>query len=125
MSQQELRSMLAGIRHVRHACDLDLLLFFYRHPCALLTADQLVAYLGYERAQVGRSLEEMIAAGLVTRSKNPAHTARLYVLKPDALPGGLLRSFLKIVATHQGRQEALRLLHPAAPAAAPGLTKVD
>ena len=104
--------MLDRIRGIRHGCDLDLLLFFYRHPCALLTAEQLVAYLGRDREQVAKSLEGLIEAGLVARSQSPAHAARLYVLEMGALPGGLLSSFLKIAATRQGRLEAIRLLGP-------------
>ena len=104
--------MLDRIRGIRHACDLDLLLFFYRHPRALLTGEHLVAYLGYDHDQAAKSLEGLIEAGLVTRSQNPSYTARLYVLELDALPGGLLPSFLKIAATRLGRQEAMRLLHP-------------
>jgi hypothetical protein len=102
--------MLDRIRAVGHACDLDLLLFFYRHPRALLTGEQLVVYLGYDREQVAKSLEGLIEAGLVTRSQNPSHSARLYVLDPGTLPDGLLFSFLKIAATRQGRQEVMRLL---------------
>ena len=104
--------MLARIRGVRHACDLDLLLFFYRHPCALLTGENLVDHLGYDREQVAKSLEGLIEAGLVTRSQNPSNTARMYALEMDALPGRLLSSFLKVAATRQGRQEAMRLLRP-------------
>ena len=37
---QDLRSMLDRIRGIRDASDLDLLLFFYRHPRALLTSEQ-------------------------------------------------------------------------------------
>ena len=112
MATQDLRTILDRIGALRHTCDLDLLLFFYRHPCALLTGEQLVAYLGYDRAQVAKSLEGLIEASLVRRSQNPSHTARLYVLVPDSLPGGLLSSFLKIVATRAGREEAMRLLRP-------------
>ena len=123
--------MLDRMRTIRHACDLDLLLFFYRHPRTLLTGERLVSYLGHDREQVAKSLDGLIEAGLVTRSQNPSHTARLYTLEPDAFPGGLLFSFLKIVATRPGRQEALRLLaaqNGRAPKAirrrAPALTKV-
>lgn len=108
--------MLDRIRGIRHACDLDLLLFFYRHSCALLTGEQLVVYLGYDRAQVAKSLDGLIEAGLVTRSQNPSRTARLYVLEMDAVPGGALSSFLKIAATLQGRREAIRLLGLPGPA---------
>ncbi len=123
--------MLDRIRGVRHACDLDLLLFFYRHPRVLLTGERLVAYLGYDCEQVAKSLEGLIEAGLLTRSQHPSHPARLYILELDALPGGLLSTFLKIVATRPGRLEAMRLLgagNDHAPKArrrrAPLLTKV-
>ena len=102
--------MLDRIRGVRHRCDLDLLLFFYRHPRVLLTAEQLVVYLGRNLEQVAKSLERRIDAGLVSRSQNPSRAARLYVLELEAIPGGLLLSFLKIAATREGRLEILKLL---------------
>jgi len=110
MSSQDLQSMLDRLPGIRHACDVDLLLFFNRHPRALLTGERLIACLGYEREQVVRSLEMLIEAGFVTRSQNPSRTARLYVLELDALPGGLLSAFLKIAGTRQGRAEVMGLL---------------
>lgn len=110
MTTHDLRSMLDRIRGVRHLCDLDLLLFFYRHPRTLLTAEQIVAYLGHDRERVAKSLEGLIDAGLVSRSQNPSHAARLYVLEMEAIPGGVLAAFLKIAATRQGRMEIMRLL---------------
>ena len=109
MDTKDLRSMLDRIRSIRHACDLDLLLFFYRHPCTLLTGEHFVDYLGYDREQVAKSLDGLIEAGLVKRSQNPSHSAQLYVL---GLPGDLPSSFLKIVATRAGREEVIRLLRP-------------
>jgi DNA-binding MarR family transcriptional regulator len=102
--------MLDRIQGIRHACDLDLLLFFYRHSRALLTGERLVSSVGYDREQVGKSLDGLIEAGLLTRSQNPSHTARLYVLELSGSQGGLLSSLLKIAATHQGRQEVMQLL---------------
>jgi len=113
MDTLELRSLLDRIGAVRRPCDLDLLVFFYRHPRALLTAEQLVAYLGREREEVAKSLDALIEAGLVRRSQNRSQTARLYVLELDALPGGLVTSFLEIAASRQGRHELIRLLEPA------------
>lgn len=112
MATPDLRTMLDRIRGIRHACDLDLLVFFYRHPRALLTGEQIVAYLGQDREQVAKSLEGLIDAGLLSRSQNPSRAARLYVLEVDAVPGGLLSCFLKIAATRQGRLEIMRLLDP-------------
>jgi hypothetical protein len=99
--------MLEQIRGNRHACDLDLLLFFCRHPRALLTSEQIVAHVGYAREQVAKSLDGLIEAGLVSRSQSPAHAARLHVLEPE---GGVLSSFLRIATTREGRLEVLRLL---------------
>lgn len=104
--------MLDRIQGIRHACDLDLLLFFYRNPCALLTSEQIVAYLGYDLERIGKSLDALIDAGLLTRSQNPTHAARLYMLQLHAGPDGLLSSLLKLAATRQGRQDVMRLLEP-------------
>lgn len=122
MDIRELRSLLDRIGAVRRPCDLDLLVFFYRHPRALLTAEELIAYLGRDREDVASSLDSLIEAGLVTRSQNPSRTARLYILEPDALPGGLLNSFLEIAASREGRRELMQLLAPGpdrAPSAGP------
>jgi len=110
MDTQDLGSLLERIGAIREACDLDLLLFFYRHPRALLTGDQLVAYLGYDRERIEDSIEGLIEAGLLTRSQNPARAARLYVLALDGVPGELLSSLARIAATREGRQDAMRRL---------------
>lgn len=102
--------MLERIPGVRRPCDLDVLIFFYRHPRALLTSEKIVGHVGHEREAVATSIEGLIEAGLLSRSQNPSHAARLYVLELDALPGGLLSSFLKVVATREGRIDAMRLL---------------
>ena len=110
MTSTDLRLMLEQIRGVRHECDLDLLLFFRRHPRALLTSEQIVAYVGYPGERVAKSIDALLEAGLLTRSQSPSHAARLYVLEPDAIPGGVLGSFLRIAATREGRLQVLRLL---------------
>ena len=103
--------MLDRIRGIRHACDLDLLLFFYRHPSALLTSDLIVAYLGYSPEQVAKSFERLIEAGLLTRSQSPSHAAQLYALE---LGGDLgpLSSLLRIASTREGRLGVKQLLEP-------------
>ena len=104
--------MLARIRGIRDACDLDLLLFFYRHPCTLLTSERLVDYVGYDRDRVAKALDGLIDAGLLKRSPNPVHAARLYILKLYGLPGGLLEPLLTFAATREGRREVMLLLKP-------------
>jgi hypothetical protein len=106
----DLGSLLGRIQAIRHACDLDLLLFFHRHPCALLTSEQLTARLGYDRARIAQSLDSLIGTGVLTRSRHPARAALLYVLNPAGFPGGALASFLEHAATYAGRQAVMRLL---------------
>jgi hypothetical protein len=125
-----LQSLLSGLGGIRHPCDLDLLLFFYRHPRALLTAESLVSYLGHDHDRVAKSLDGLIAADLLTRSQNPSRSARLYELNLDGRPGSRLATLLKIAATPQGRREVIRVLAPRDAAAGPksrrsaGLAKV-
>src|SRR5688500_16645576 len=96
---------------LRHPCDLDLLLFFQRHPCALLAAEQLAACLGYGIDQVTKSLDGLTAAGLLDRSRHSSHGAWLYGLELDHRPE--LSSLLNIAVTCEGRRDVMRLLAPA------------
>lgn len=122
MGTQDLGSLLDRIGAIRVACDLDLLLFFHRHPRALLTGEEFTACLGYDRERIANSIEGLIEAGLLTRSQNPAHAARLYVLNVGGVSGRLLSSLASIAITRAGREDAMRLLHSRpvrAPAAGP------
>jgi predicted transcriptional regulator len=102
--------LLQRMSGIRHRCDLDLLLFFQRHSCALLAAERLAACLGYGIDQVAKSLEGLIAAGLLDRSGKPSHGARLYHLKLNSRPE--LSSLLSIAVTCEGRRDVMRLLRP-------------
>jgi len=102
--------VLDRVPDIRHACDIDLLLFFHRHPRALLTSEQLVAYLGYDRERIAKSLDALVGEGLLMRSLNPTHAARLYVLELDGHPGELLSPLLELAATREGRLGLMRLL---------------
>ena len=94
---------------LRQACDLDVLLFFRRYPHALITSEKLAVYVGYDVKQVGRSLETLIGAAVLTRSPNPTHEARLYVLTADPLDGWL-GSVLSAASTQEGRTALIRML---------------
>lgn len=113
MGTNDLRSLLDRLQGIRHACDLDLLLFFSRHPSALLTDDQLVAALGYAPDCIAESLDSLIEAGFLTRTQKSERAARLYNLQLQAAPGGFLAALLKKAATRLGRRETMRLLKPA------------
>lgn len=103
MNHEEARRLLDRIGMLRHPCDLDLLLFFARHPRTLITSEQLANWLGYELKQIADSLEVLLEGGLLTRTQNPTHAARMYVFAIRGTSGGWLPSLLEVASTRQGR----------------------
>lgn len=115
MKRDDARRLLDRIGILRHPCDLDLLLFFARHPRALITSEQVAAWLGYELKQIAISLETLLTSGLLTRTQNPTRAARMYVLAFGGTSGGWLPSLLAFAATREGRLAILELMsHTAA-----------
>ncbi len=110
MTAKRIGDLLDRIGSLRRPCDLDLLLFFYRHPRAFLISERLAQYVGYELPQVAHSLETLITAGLLRRSPDSTHPARLYVLTPGSALGGWLSSLLRIAATREGRLAVIHAL---------------
>src|SRR3954469_20342360 len=99
--------VLATIGVLRHPCDLDLLLFFRRHPRAMLTSDRIAAYVGYPLDRVERSLDRLSDTRLLERSQHRTDGARLHVLPP---PGEWLAALLEAGTTPRGRRELLQAM---------------
>jgi hypothetical protein len=120
MNLEDIPPLLDRIGLLRHPCDLDLLLFFARHPRTLITSEQLAVWLGYELKQIADSLEILLDGGLLTRTQNPTHAARMYVFSVGGTPGGWLPSLLKLASTRQGRLAAIQALSRPTPKGAGG-----
>jgi hypothetical protein len=120
MNLEDIPPLLDRIGLLRHPCDLDLLLFFARHPRTLITSEQLAVWLGYELKQIADSLEILLDGGLLTRTQNPTHAARMYVFSVGGAPGGWLPSLLKLASTRQGRLAAIQALSRHTPKGAGG-----
>ena len=119
MKGRRFQHLLESIGTLRHSCDLDLLLFFHRHPRSLLTSERLAVYVGYDLNQIARSLDVLTEAGLLERSQNPTHAARMYLLKTPET--GWLGSLLAIASTREGRRDLLDAMQEASvPNAAEG-----
>jgi hypothetical protein len=115
MTPKRIEDLLDRIGCLRHPCDLDLLLFFHRHPRAFLIGESLAQYVGYELPQVAKSLDALITAGVLRRSPDSAHPARLFVLTPGSTLGEWVSSLLRFATTRQGRLaviHALKQRHP-------------
>lgn len=107
----EIRRLLARTPLIRNSGDLDLLVFFYRHPRTLLTSEQIAAFVGRDMKVVAEALDTFIAAGFVERLHNPTHAARMYLLVVHGPEGKGLKRLLELASTRQGRQEILAILN--------------
>lgn len=102
-AKSTIERLLDRVPIIKDACDVDLLLFFGRHPRVLITSEDLAQFVGYDRQRIARSLDSLIAGDVVRRSQNDAHAARMYVLDTTGPAGGWLPSVLSVAATREGR----------------------
>ena len=109
MKDESADRLLERVAVLGTRCDLDLLIFFARHPRVLLTSEQLATWLGYGLKQIAASLDVMQEAELVKRTQNPTHAARLYRFRPDSL-GPNFRGILDLARTLEGRRQIRQLL---------------
>jgi hypothetical protein len=110
--QQEAKVLLARTPAIRGACELDLLGFLHRHPRTLLTSEQLAVFVGYDIKEVARSIDVFIEAGLLGRTKNRLHAARMYSLVLNGQQGDGLTALMELAGTKHGRRDLLALLGP-------------
>jgi hypothetical protein len=119
MSPRRVRDLLDRVVCLSHPCDLDLLLFFRRHPRTVLTSEHLALYAGYELSQVAQSLETLIGGGLLTRTQRPTGTARMYLLTVGGPLGGWMEALLRLASTRDGRLAVIAALSRAHPSTDP------
>ena len=81
----------------------------------LLTNEQIAAFVGYDMKQVAQSLEGFIEAGLLERTQNPMHAARMYRLELNGPKGGGFKTLLEVASTREGRREILEALNSGGP----------
>jgi hypothetical protein len=123
MTPKRIGDLLDRIGCLGHACDLDLLLFFHRHPQSFLNSERLAVYIGYDLPQVERSLETLMTAGLLRQSPDARRPARLYVLdRSSSRLGGSLSSLLRVATKREGRLAVIHALKQRQP---PGLSGGD
>src|SRR2546426_4848583 len=94
MTPKRIGDLLHRIGCLRHPCDLDLLLFFSRHPRAFLLSERLAEYVGYDLTQVMQSLETLLDPSRATLRAYAGHlasTSSLVLLLPALVLGAELR----------------------------------
>ena len=88
---------------LRQSSDLDLLLFFSRHPRTLLSSEHIAAFLGYGVKEIAASLDLLLEAGFLTRTPSPRRLARMYVLVATPPGDGWLSEVQRLATTREGR----------------------
>jgi hypothetical protein len=112
-NEKEIEGLLASHPVVLGACELDLLVFLYRHPRTFLTNEQLAAFVGYDMKQIAQAMDAFTEAGLLERTtQNSMHAARMYLLLLDGPGTGGIKTLLDLASTRQGRRHILRILVP-------------
>lgn len=101
--ETEAGHLLDRLDVLRHPSDLDLLVFFARHPRTLLSSEQIAAFLGYGVKEVAASLDRLLDAGFLTRTPHPRHVARMYLLTITPPGGGWLPAIKRLATTRNGR----------------------
>ena len=76
-------------------------------------------FVGYNIKEVAKSIDAFIDAGLLERTQNPMHAARLYLLVLDGPEDDALKALIKLASTREGRQNIVRVLTRTNPGAAP------
>jgi hypothetical protein len=110
MRTDDARALLDDVPALERPCDLDLLLFFARHPRTLISTEQLVRLLGYPLSEIGRSRDVLLAAGFLTRTQNTTQRPPLYEFVPDGADGRSLSAVVELASTRNGRLTLRRAL---------------
>jgi hypothetical protein len=108
MSPNRVQNLLDRIGCLRHPCDLDLLMFFHRHPRTVLTSERLALYVGHELSLVAQSLEALMAARVLARVPSGPGSARMYLVTNTG-PSGL-DALLRLASTRAGRLAVMAAL---------------
>ena len=103
MKDDHIHRLLDRMGVVRRPCDLDVLLFFIRHPRALLSSDQIAAFVGYEVKLLAESLDVLVRADLLTRVHTPTSAARMYVFAIGGPHDSWLPLLVELASSREGR----------------------
>jgi CheY-like chemotaxis protein len=112
MNATHARVLLDRIAVLRHPSDVDLLIFFTRHPRALMDNEQLATFLGYEITQIAESLDVLLKAEFLRRIPNRARAALVYVFAAHGPTEELLQPLVELACTREGRLAIRWVLKP-------------
>jgi hypothetical protein len=110
MAHETIPHLLDRVAAIHSRCDLDVLVYLYRHADVLLTGERVAAAVGYDLKQVAGSLDSFVFAGLLTRTRSRTDGPGLYVFTVGRPAEGALASLLHIASSRPGRLQILEAL---------------
>jgi hypothetical protein len=110
VTRQVINELLDRVRFVQDQCDLDLLIFCFRHPHALLSSEHLAAAVGHDPKQVDASLDKLIHGSVLERTQNPRVAARMHAFRAAPDEQGQLASLLQMASSREGRLAIIKVL---------------
>jgi hypothetical protein len=110
VTRQVIKELLDRVRVVQDQCDLDLLIFCFRHPHALLSSEHIAAAVGHDPKKVEASLDKLIHARVLERTQNPRVAARMHAFGAAPDEQGPLASLLQVASSREGRLAIIKVL---------------
>lgn len=110
MAHETIPHLLDRVAAVHSRCDLDVLVYLFRHADALLTGEHVAAAVGCDLKQVAGSLDSFVFAGLLKRTRSRTEGPGMYVFAVGRPADGPLASLLQIASSRPGRLQILAAL---------------
>src|SRR5688572_32117978 len=102
MARETVLHLLDRVSAIHSRCDLDVLVYLFRHADALLTGEHVAAAVGCDLKQVAGSLDSFVLAGLLKRTRSRTDGPGLYVFVVGRPADGPLASLLQLASSRLG-----------------------
>src|SRR5687768_11910609 len=110
MAHETIPHLLDRVAAIHSRCDLDVLVYLFRHADALVTGEHVAAAVGCGLKQVAGSLDSFVFAGLLKRKVSQADGPGMYVFAVGRPADGPLATLLQLASTRPGRLQILEAL---------------
>lgn len=110
MARETIPHLLDRVAAIHDRCDLDVLVYMFRHADALVTGEHVAAAVGCDLKQVAGSLDTLVLAGLLKRTRSQTDGPGMYVFAVGRPAEGPLASLLQLASSRPGRLQILEAL---------------
>jgi hypothetical protein len=110
MTRETIAHLLDRVAAIHNRCDLDVLVYLFRHADALVTGEHVADAVGSDLKDVAASLDSFVFAGLLKRKLSRTDGPQMYVFAVGRPAEGPLASLLQLASSRPGRLEILEAL---------------